>query len=76
MHLAQARNRNLVAIFGSTVKEFGFFPTSSNSRVVEAANIPCRPCSHIGRAECPKGHFNCMNTIQVEEVVRAILSLL
>ncbi|MBI3194918.1 MAG: lipopolysaccharide heptosyltransferase II [Ignavibacteriae bacterium] len=76
MHLAQARNRNLVAIFGSTVKEFGFFPTTSNSKVVEAENVPCRPCSHIGREECPKMHFHCMNSVRVEEVVRAVNSLL
>lgn len=76
MHLAQARNRNLVAIFGSTVKEFGFFPTTSNSKVIEAVNVPCRPCSHIGRAECPKMHFHCMNSIHVEEVVRAVNALL
>ncbi len=76
MHLAQARNKNLVAIFGSTVKEFGFFPTSSNSKVVEAANVPCRPCSHIGRAECPKMHFDCMNSIQVEEIICAVNALL
>jgi heptosyltransferase-2 len=76
MHLAQARNRNLVAIFGSTVKEFGFFPTTSNSKVIEAASVPCRPCSHIGRAECPKTHFDCMNSVQVEDVVRAVNTLL
>ncbi|MBI3189373.1 MAG: lipopolysaccharide heptosyltransferase II [Ignavibacteriales bacterium] len=76
MHLAQARNRNLVAVFGSTVKEFGFFPTTSNSKVLEASEVKCRPCSHIGRAECPKGHFNCMNSIRVEEVVAAVRSLL
>lgn len=76
MHLAQARGRNLVAIFGSTVKELGFFPTSVNSRVVEAANVPCRPCSHIGRSDCPKGHFNCMKFISVEEVANMVQSFL
>ncbi len=76
MHLAQARGRNLVAIFGSTVKEFGFFPTSPNSRVIERSDVPCRPCSHIGRAGCPKGHFACMSAITVDEVMTSVRELI
>ncbi len=72
MHLAQARGKKVVAIFGSTVKEFGFFPIASLSNVLEANEVECRPCSHIGRAECPKGHFLCMNSIQVDDVAKAV----
>ncbi len=72
MHLAQARKKKVVAIFGSTVKEFGFFPQETMGTVVEASDVDCRPCSHIGRSECPKGHFDCMNLIQVDEVVKAV----
>jgi lipopolysaccharide heptosyltransferase II len=35
MHIAEARQRNLVAVFGSTVRQFGFFPQNKNSVVVE-----------------------------------------
>ncbi len=70
MHIASALKIKVVAIFGSTVKEFGFFPYGTKSIVVEKP-ISCRPCSHIGRSKCPKGHFNCMLSIQVDDVFKA-----
>ncbi len=60
MHLATAVGVPVTAIFGSTVREFGFFPYKSKSLVLENNSISCRPCSHIGRASCPEEHFNCM----------------
>ncbi len=60
MHLAEAVNTPIVTIFGSTVREFGFYPYADNSVVVENENLKCRPCSHIGKSKCPKGHFKCM----------------
>lgn len=68
MHMATAVNTPVVGIFGSTVKEFGFFPYVSESLIVENKLLNCRPCSHIGRNECPKGHFKCMLDIKPEMV--------
>ena len=62
-------HRKLIALFGSTVREFGFFPRGHNAVVLERAGLYCRPCSHIGRSSCPEGHFRCMNEIQVQDVV-------
>ncbi|MCL5990770.1 MAG: glycosyltransferase family 9 protein [Bacteroidetes bacterium] len=75
MHIAAARQVAVVAIFGSTVKDFGFTPFRVNHFVVEK-DIPCRPCTHIGRNSCPKGHFNCMNDISVDDVSKAVESIL
>jgi len=72
MHIAAAMHRRLVAIFGSTVREFGFFPVTKESVVLERTGLVCRPCSHIGRSECPEKHFRCMVDIGVEEVARAV----
>lgn len=74
MHIAAARRIPVVAIFGSTVTDFGFAPYRTKSIIVEA-DVPCRPCTHIGRSECPKGHFDCMNKISAEMVFRAVESL-
>ena len=71
MHVASAMKVPLVAIFGSTVKEFGFYPHGQNNVVIEKSNLKCRPCSHIGRNVCPEGHFRCMLDIQVHEVLTA-----
>jgi heptosyltransferase-2 len=76
MHMATARSVPVVAVFGSTVREFGFFPYNAVASVVEADGIPCRPCSHIGRARCPKGHFDCMRLIDAGRVWQAVNDLL
>lgn len=72
MHLAAARKKSVVAIFGPTVREFGFFPYGTRNIVVEHPHLPCRPCSHIGREHCPEGHFACMNDIPAERVRHAV----
>ncbi len=63
MHAATAVKVPVIAIFGSTVKEFGFFPYNAKSIVIENEGLSCRPCTHIGRENCPKQHFNCMKEI-------------
>ena len=76
MHVASALNRKVVAIFGATSQELGFFPQSPFARVVENTNLDCRPCTHVGRNDCPRGHFKCMNDISPEMVIRSVETLL
>ena len=76
LHLASARKKNVVAIFGSSVEEFGFFPYRTKAKVLQVENLECRPCSHIGLSECPQGHFRCMNDISAEMVANAVKELL
>jgi lipopolysaccharide heptosyltransferase II len=76
MHLAAAARRKVVAVFGSTVREFGFFPYRTEHSVVETKDLPCRPCSHVGLDRCPEGHFRCMRDIRAAEVLSAVQSLL
>jgi len=76
MHLASARKRKVVALFGPTVREFGFFPYGTESTVVETHGLSCRPCTHIGLPQCPKGHFRCMNDLTPARVVAAANDLL
>jgi len=72
MHIAAARQVPIVAIFGSTVPEFGFSPFRVKHTILET-NISCRPCTHIGRSECPKGHFKCMMNITPDIVTNSVL---
>jgi heptosyltransferase-2 len=75
VHIASAFDVPTVAIFGPTVRKWGFFPLSSRSRVVERSDLPCRPCHIHGPQKCPKRHFKCMDQIQVEDVVQAVQNL-
>jgi heptosyltransferase-2 len=68
MHLAEALGKKVFVFFGSTVKEFGFFPQLESTLVSEINGLKCRPCTHIGRNECPVGNFKCMNDIDVKQI--------
>jgi heptosyltransferase-2 len=76
LHLASALKKNVVAMFGSTVEEFGFFPYRTNAKVLQVENLSCRPCSHIGLKECPKKHFRCIKEISVETVSKSVQEFL
>jgi heptosyltransferase-2 len=76
MHIATAMRRKIIAIFGSTVREFGFFPHDPDAVVLEHTGLDCRPCTHIGRSECPEKHFKCMLDIQPDEVYSRVKALL
>lgn len=76
MHMAEAVGIPLVAIFGSTTRELGFFPQLKTSRVIENADLRCRPCSHLGKAKCPRRHFLCMREITPNQVLGKLYELL
>ncbi len=70
MHIAAAFKKNIVSIWGNTIPEFGMYPylPGPKSKILEVKNLSCRPCSKLGYASCPKGHFRCMKDIEVKEV--------
>jgi heptosyltransferase-2 len=70
MHMAAALQVPVVAIFGPTVQEFGFYPFKASAQVVSAA-IACRPCSTKGSTRCPRGHHQCMQQVPVTHVLAA-----
>ena len=76
MHVATAVKIPVIAIFGSTVKEFGFFPYNAKSLVIENKGLSCRPCTHIGRTSCPKKHFKCMKEITPESAFEKLNKLI
>ncbi|GEO06412.1 glycosyl hydrolase [Adhaeribacter aerolatus] len=66
MHIAAAFKKKIFSIWGNTVPEFGMYPYRTDFTVLENRNILCRPCSKIGYAACPQGHFKCMREIKFE----------
>lgn len=70
MHIAAAFKKEIHSIWGNTVKEFGMYPylANSKSKVHEVENLSCRPCSKLGFHKCPKGHFKCMNDIDIRSI--------
>ena len=74
MHMATALRVPVVAIFGPTVQEFGFYPFKACAQVI-SATLPCRPCSTKGSARCPRGHHQCMQQVTVAQVGAAAHTL-
>jgi heptosyltransferase-2 len=74
-HMAAALRVPLVSIFGPTVKEFGFYPFTTNARVV-SVELGCRPCTTKGSDRCPLGHHHCMLRISTGDVGAAARELL
>lgn len=70
MHIASAFKKDVFSLWGNTVPEFGMYPylPGKNSKILEVKNLSCRPCSKLGYSKCPKGHFKCMQNIDVKEI--------
>jgi heptosyltransferase-2 len=74
MHLAEAVGTPVVALFGPTVEQFGYYPSLPSSKVVER-DIGCRPCSRNGSRPCPKRTQECLRDIPVDPVEEAFADL-
>lgn len=70
MHMATALQVPVVAVFGPTVQEFGFYPFRARAEVVSEP-LSCRPCSTKGSRRCPRGHHACMQDISSARVLAA-----
>lgn len=67
MHISSAMNAPVSAFYCSTVPAFGFGPLSDDSEVKETIlDLDCRPCGIHGYKACPKGHFKCATSIQLD----------
>lgn len=74
MHIAAALNKQVLSVWGNTVPEFGMYPymPADNSVLFEVKGLSCRPCTKLGYNVCPKGHFMCMNNIDLNSITKAI----
>ena len=63
MHIAAAFKKRIYTIWGSTTPLFGTYAYRTQFTIFENNKLNCRPCSVRGYANCPKGHFQCMNDL-------------
>lgn len=78
MHMAAAFKKKIVVLWGNTTPAFGMFPYYGKNATAdylsfENKNVGCRPCSKLGFSTCPKGHFDCMEKLYIDE--QAIIDL-
>jgi len=72
MHIAAAFKKKIISVWGNTVPQFGMYPYYGKYQIqnskFEITGLRCRPCSKIGYAKCPKGHFKCMRQISMDAI--------
>lgn len=71
MHVAAAVGTPIVGVYGSTSPENT--PPLSDRRELVWLGLDCSPCH---KKECPLGHLNCLNTLEVGRVLSAVERLL
>jgi len=82
MHIAAAFGKPIVSIWGNTVPDFGMYPylpghePEERKQRVETAGLNCRPCSKIGHAACPRGHFRCIKEIATADILAKVQLIL
>jgi len=85
MHVAAAFQKPVVSMWGNTSPEMGMFPyygsnnlkerVSPLSVIIENKNLSCHPCSKLGYNKCPKGHFKCMNQLDMKLAAEKVVGL-
>jgi ADP-heptose:LPS heptosyltransferase len=82
MHIATAFKKPVISLWGNTTPEMGMFPyygfnnlkerIAPQSVLIENKQLGCRPCSKLGYNKCPKGHFKCMNDLNMNLVAEEL----
>lgn len=62
LHVAEAVGTPVLAFFGPTVRQFGYFPCLAASEVLEI-DLDCRPCSRNGKRPCHRLDLACLREI-------------
>lgn len=71
-HIGSAVGTPVSIFYLSTLREFGFWPLSEGSEMIETKQkLTCRPCGIHGKKTCPEKHFNCAYTIDIASINHA-----
>ena len=81
MHVTAALRRPMVVVWGNTAPAIGmypWYPAADRARwaSAEVLGLDCRPCSRIGFAACPRGHFRCMREQRAAAIAEPLLGLM
>lgn len=72
-HIASLVGTKVITIWGATTPLCGFAPFRQSPANSIVAGIPCQPCSIAGSRLCPEGHFDCMHSIEPNQIVDKIV---
>ncbi len=75
LHVSEAVGTPVLALFGPTVREFGYYPILESSGTLEE-ELDCRPCSRNGKRPCKRKDLACLIQISPERVFNKIEEML
>ncbi len=75
LHLAEAAGTPVLAMFGPTVRAFGYFPLLPSSRALEVADLDCRPCSRNGKRPCHRRDLACLTRLSPAAVLAQLAAM-
>ncbi len=75
LHMAEAVGTPVLAFFGPTVRQFGYFPCLEKSRQMEIS-LDCRPCSRNGKKDCHRGDLACLRGISADQAFNTLAEML
>lgn len=72
-YIACAFQKPVLAIWGATSPKLKVEPFYGSAHPARHVNflvpaLPCQPCSNYGTKKCPKGHFDCMNKMDLDAI--------
>jgi len=83
MHIAAAFKKPIISLWGNTTPDMVMFPyyghnnlkqyPAPRSVMMETKPLSCRPCSKLGYAKCPQGHFKCMREIAENKIAEEVI---
>lgn len=74
LHIANAVGTRVLAIFGATIPEFGFYPYGKDDKVFQINGLKCKPCGIHGGNKCPVKTFDCMKNIDEKDIAIEIMN--
>ena len=72
LHVAGALGRPVVALFGPTPVDAGFWVWGGRGTAIRT-DLRCSPCSLHGGERCPRGHHRCLADLSASTVLGAAL---
>jgi len=76
MHLASLVGTPVISIWGATHPFAGFYGFNQSTDNIIQTDLPCRPCSIYGNKPCERKDYACLNSIQPEQIIHKIESVL
>ena len=76
VHMGMCADIPVLALYCSTVPDFGFYPYNYKSSYLSYSDLKCKPCGIHGYKECPLTHFECGKKLGPHEVISKIKEMI